>query len=247
MTDWPHLRNAPIIEGLLDIQFEPLPSERLPDLQRFHDMLPDYPQQSPRVAFAGQIAMSATADVNVSHQSGVIGYQFGDGRRVFQARLNGVTLSLLAPYSLFSELEAEAKRLWALFTEHIHPGRVLRIALRYINRLALPLPLQDFKEYILTIPDIAPGVPQNLAAFQMRLFIPDSESPALAIVTEGFDGVQHEAREAIVILDIDVFRTASETTPIQAFEIWPIVLELRDFKNRIFFGTITDKLKELYE
>ena len=246
--DWPWLSRAPIVEGLLDIQFEALPPERLPDLLRLKERLPDYPTQANKVAFAGQLALSPTGG-NLSQQSSLIGYQFttGDERRVFQARLNGVTLSFLSPYPRFSDLLTEAKRLWQIVTTDIEPGTVTRVALRYINKLDLPLPFSDFREYLLTVPDLAPGIPQSLASYDMRLIIPDTDTPAQAIVAESLQPAPNGAAAATIFLDIDVFQLPTSDQPLEGDHLWSTVEALRDYKNRLFFGTITDKLKELYQ
>jgi uncharacterized protein (TIGR04255 family) len=246
---WPWLRNAPIVEGLLDIQFVPLPQERLPDLQALKTELPDYPNVTSKIVFAGQIALSGVGPANLSQQSGIIGYQYttADSKRVFQARLNGVTLSFLAPYPKFTDLQAEAQRLWGIFAAKIGPTPITRVALRYINKLELALPFADFSEYIRTVPEVAPTLPQQLSAYQMRLVLPDSESNAQSIITESFEGLSQDQKDATVYLDIDVFHNASATEPLSVEQLWATVLELRDFKNRIFFGTITDRLKERYQ
>ena len=46
------------------------------------------------------------------------------------------------------------------------------MALRYINRINIPLPFTDFKQYLRTTPEIARELPQGLSTFLMRLVIP---------------------------------------------------------------------------
>ena len=67
------------------------------------------------------------------------------------------------------------------------PKKVIRLGLRYINRIEIPLPMRDFKDYILTVPEIAPGVPQGLERFFMRLVIPSDEAQAVAVVTQSME------------------------------------------------------------
>jgi uncharacterized protein (TIGR04255 family) len=245
---YPRLRQPPIVEGLLDIQFAPLDRSRLPELEALGAKLSDYPNKVPKVAFAGQISFSSEGPASITQAQDTIGYQFAsaDNHRIFQARLDGVTLSFLPPYTSFEELEAEAGRLWSLFSAAVKPGPAHRIALRYINRLHLPLPFEDFKEYLRTVPEIAPGIPQGLAEFFMRLLIPDDHSNSMAIVTEVLESPRSpNPTHSDVVLDIDVFRTLDEA--VTDSKMWDVVADLRDFKNRIFFGTITPKLRSLYE
>src|SRR5438874_6884893 len=71
-----------------------------------------------------------------------------------------------------------------------------------INRIEIPLPMRDFKDYILTIPEIAPGLPQGLANFFMRLIIPVPAMNAIAIVTEAFDPTAASSSVLPFIFDI---------------------------------------------
>ena len=135
--------------------------------------------------------------------------------------------------------------MWNVFTEHIHPGPIRRIALRYINRLELPLPFNDFKDYLRTAPEVSADAPQKLTEYFMRLVIPDDCSPSVAIVTEIMDPVTSSDQKNLhMTLDIDVFQLVPETGDQR---IWEIVSTLREYKDRIFFATITSKLKGLYE
>lgn len=152
-------------------------------------------------------------------------------------------MSFLAPYSNFDEFEAEARRLWSIFLEHFAPGPPTRAALRYINRLNLPLPFNDFSEFVLTIPEIAPGLPQGLAGFSMRLLVPDIDSNRVAIITEV---LEEQTEEHIsLIFDIDAFQVLENVGP--DFDLWSVVADLREYKNKIFFGSVTPKLLRLFD
>jgi uncharacterized protein (TIGR04255 family) len=109
--------------------------------------------------------------------------------------------------------------------------------------LELPLPFKDFKEYILTTPEISPALPQGLKTFFMRLEIPHESYQAVAIITETMEAPSSTLRLP-VILDIDVIRET--TVSPSSSEIWQVFEQLRDFKNEIFFNSITEKAKELF-
>ena len=123
------------------------------------------------------------------------------------------------------------------------PVQITRVALRYINRIEIPLPFRDFKDYILTTPEIAPGLPQGLARFFMQLAIPIAEIPAVAIITETMEPVT-ETKRLPFILDIDVFREAA--FDVEGKEAWEMLEKLHDIKNDVFFNSITPKAKELF-
>jgi uncharacterized protein (TIGR04255 family) len=112
-----------------------------------------------------------------------------DQRRVVVVRLDGFGLSHLRPYDTWGTLRDEFNGLWRTYCEITRPTNVTRVGVRYINRLELPLPFSDFKEYIETVPEIAPGLPQGLASFFMRVVIPVDEIPAVAIISQALNQV----------------------------------------------------------
>ncbi len=200
-----------------------------------------FPNKAPSILLAGQFQITPTAAASVNQS--VNGYQFwnADRTRVLQVRLDGVTVSLLNQYTNFSDLESAAKDLWEIYSNQLKPKSVARIALRYINRITLTPPL-DLKDFFLTGPEISPKLPQNLAGFLMRVELPDAENDCAAIITQ----ILEPAGDKIsLIFDIDVYQQV-EIMPSDP-SIWSTIAKLRDFKNRIFFESITDRLRRQFE
>lgn len=246
MTEWLRFPNAPITEALLDIRV------RLPaaiDLQRlatFQATVQDrYPQRRERSSWQGGVEIKAGGLAVVRQSGGLDGYLFtsADGRQIVQARLDGFTFNRLKPYDKWETFRDEARQLWERYLKVATPELVSRVALRYINRLNLPLPLKDFKEYIFTTPEIAPNLPQGLSSFFMRLVIPQEKSKSIVIITETMEP-PGESRLPL-IFDIDVFREATFDPAGQ--EIWEVMEQLRELKNEIFFSSTTAKAKELFK
>lgn len=241
--------NAPITEALLDIRVKlPLQTD-LAKLAAFHDTIKQrYPAKQERVSWRGHIEIKASpvAQVSQSAAGGPDGYLFTsvDGRQVVQARLDGFTFSRLKPYDKWEALRDEARELWQHYVRIASPETVTRVALRYINRIEIPLPMRDFKDYILTTPEIAPDLPQGLDSFFMRLVIPDPKAQAVAIVTETVEPVDESSNRLPLIFDIDVFRMAAFN--VQDKTLWETLDQLHDLKNDIFFKSITLKAKELF-
>ena len=246
MADWPRFPNAPINEALLDIRAKLPPGVDLSRLATFQEGIGErYPDRSERSSWQAGFELQPTGDVKLHPIGGPNGYLFKapDGRRLVQARLDGFTFNWLKPYDKWQTFRDEAKELWRRYLDIATPQGVSRIALRYINQLNIPLPMEDFKDYIRTTPEIAPGLPQGLQNFFMRLEIPDPDSRAIAIVTQTLAPQKEDALP--LILDIDVIR--EQTFHAQSSEIWEAFEQLRDLKNRIFFLSITDKAKDLFK
>ncbi len=124
------------------------------------------------------------------------------------------------------------------------PIIVDRIALRYINRIEIPLPFGDFSEYILTNPQIAPGLPQGLTHFFMRLEIPNDKINAIAIITQT---TQKPTTSQKLPLIFDVNTIKADSYKGEMTEIWHDFTKLRNFKNEIFFSSITEKTRDLFQ
>lgn len=250
MNDFHVFPNAPITEAILDIKVK-LPDgvgldifdefqEKIKD--RFEDRKTKY---SLRVGFMFSPGKDETTP-NVVPKEKIEGYLFQSKKenKIVQARLDGFTFNKLRPYENWAQFHAEARELWKLYNKIAKPISVDRIALRYINRIEIPLPFEDFSEYILTNPQIAPGLPQSLSHFIMRIEIPNDEIGAIAIITQTMQR-QTETHKLPLIFDIDAIKEANYTN--EDSGMWDDFNLLRRFKNKIFFNSITEKTKELFE
>jgi uncharacterized protein (TIGR04255 family) len=249
MPSYQTFTNAPITEALLDIQVTRQGAADFRALEPFCEAIAaTYPNRRFRKEFRAQFSVSDEGDaVAASPEGGIVGYLLtsADGSQVAQARVNGFSFSRLKPYQDWDRFKSEASRLWDLYLNLTAPESIERIALRYINRLELPLPFGDFREYVRTAPDIAPGLPQSLSHFLMQLQIPSPEHDALAIVTETMEAPVGDESRLPFILDIDTVRTGKLDPRDEA--LWDRFEKLHALKNEVFFQSITDKTKELFK
>lgn len=248
MTAWPHLPRAPIAEALLDIQVVLPKSVTISDLEKLQGFFQDQlPLKKPRSSGAIRIEIKGGAlEPAISTSAAPDGFFFSssDSKQVVQARLNGFSYSRLNSYNTWEAFRDEARALWSMYTKIAAPESITRIALRYINRIEIPLPIKDFKEYILTTAEIAPGLPQEMSEFFMKLVVPKQELEAVAIITQAIEPVKESSRLPL-IFDIDVFRSGSFA--VATDEIWTIFESLRNLKNEIFFKSITAKAEALFK
>jgi uncharacterized protein (TIGR04255 family) len=247
LKDYTVFPNAPITEALLDIRVE-LPKEiTLKNLELFQEGIKkSFPEKKTRVFFKAQLPTSGALPTSIPTSGGPDGYLFRSPheQKIVQARLDGFTFNKLKPYENWAVFRKEAQGLWDQYYKIASPIRVTRIALRYINRIEIPLPLRDFKDYILTTPEIAPDLPQALEHFFMQLVIPYPEAQVKAVITQTMQNPTKDNRLPL-ILDIDVWQEVNYEG--QANEMWAPFEKLREIKNDIFQKSITDKAKELFK
>jgi len=175
-----------------------------------------------------------------------LGFMFksADGHEVVQFRINGFTFNRLRPYTSWEDVFPRALHLWRRYVEVVQPAQVTRLAVRYINRIDLPLPVRDFGEYMVAPPQIPDDLPQVLRAFLTRVVIHDPEANHSAIVTQALEP-SIEPDSVILLLDIDAYKEGVfEATD---SEIERTFQALRHFKNQIFFKSLTTQTLRMFE
>jgi uncharacterized protein (TIGR04255 family) len=78
------------------------------------------------------------------------------------------------------------------------------------------------------------------------LVVHDAERNQSAIVTQSFEPSPTDVDRANILLDIDAFHERS-TDPSDEEDIGQVLASLHEFKNTIFFRSITQKASELFE
>ncbi|MBI4421818.1 MAG: TIGR04255 family protein, partial [Gemmatimonadetes bacterium] len=212
MAEIRHLARAPITEALADFRVSLSPNFKPEAFQALKDRLRDrYPAVEEhrffQTSFKFEIKQGRAMPPGPT-STGLRGYFFRseDGRDVAQFRVDGFTYNRLAPYTSWDEIRPEALRLWELYLEIAAPEKLDRVALRYINRIRLA-PAGDLSEHLEVMPAFFPGAPDHLVTFLTRVTSHDPETGNFANVAQALERDTDPAA-AIVILDIDVYRTS---------------------------------------
>jgi len=251
MTDYPTWKNPPILEAVIDIRATLLASVGLPQLAAFCQGFEDrFPTQvalnTVEFGFEAQAGQPPLVQAPVSDTHGYL-FQSADGQKVIQVHRGGLTFSRRGNYDTWDNFSQEARELWQRYLAVAMPETVTRLGLRYINRIPIPLrdgPV-DFKDYILTTPEIAPGVPQELMTFLMRLVIPSADHTSFATIIQVMEPIAPDSDALPLIFDIDAFKDVRFDPHSQA--IWDGFASLREFKNLIFYKSITDRTRRLFQ
>ena len=245
MTEKRPLPHAPIKEAMIDIQVA-LPERVSMEVlnSKYEQIADQYPKHETLQRGEFGLHSDEGQPTKVTIGQSVVGYRYTseDGRRVAQFRTDVFTFSHLEPYDTWEEMKEEAVRLWEIYAAAVSPDPITRMGTRYINVLKLPFNT-ELKEYLTAPPTIPEGLNQELSSFLTRVEIRDPTIGAHGILTQALEGV-HE-NYAPIVLDIDVFITR-QFDP-QGQEFWNSLDQLRDFKNTVFFESITEKSMELFQ
>ncbi len=247
MTQIRHYSKAPITEALIDLRIVPMDESNLLSLQDLQQSLSGDYLEREDIIFSQSQFQQTVSNVTVTATQSRLGYRFtsNDKKKVFQARLDGFTLSQLEPYENWEVLRNEAKRLWELYSKTAQPKSVERVAVRYVNRLDLPLePSQtlDFKDYLRTAPEVSDGISQGLSGYFMQLQIPQTDIDAILLLNEA---ILPPSQDGVVSVLLDIDLSCGTSFSIDSDDYWEILDKFRVRKNEIFEACITEKLREL--
>ncbi len=244
MTEVRHLQNAPIKEALIDIQVA-LPEKGSMEalLSLYESFKDDYPDMKAlhRGEFGFQLNGGESAQTTMGHS--VIGYRFAssDGTQVVQFRNDGFTFSRLEPYQDWEQMRDEAIKLWEIYINSASPMLITRVATRFINVFTLPYG-SDLNSYLKAPPVIPEGLNNEVGGFFTRIEIHEPTIGARGLITQTLEKSPED--QASIVLDIDVFKLGryeiGEKGYLECLE------NLHDYKNDIFFKSLTDTAMELF-
>ena len=233
---------APITEAIVNIQVKRDPEIEINKLREMADQLKDqYPGRLDARLLKGTLQLGAKATANTTEQH--LGFVLTDEpkQRVAQLRVDGFSYSMLAPYTNWPEFTAEARKVWETYRQ---PEMTLtKIAVRYVNRIDIPLPIRDFRDFLRTYPELSSDMEPYLSGYFMQLQCPQPGLEAIAIVTQGMIPAP-KPNVVSILLDIDLARSIN--LPSSEQDLWTLLERFRGCKNSIFEACITNRTRSLF-
>lgn len=235
-----YLSRAPITEALIDIRATigaSVPPARLLDAKKLLEK--SFPVAKDQKA--ANFTVTTGLAPGVTHTDlglrGVFLYS-KDELDVVQYRVDGFTFNRLKPYTKWEQILPRALAAWGTFVELAQPTAVTRVAVRYINHIPVVGGHRDAMLALRTGLTLPADLPADVRSygFKAQLDHPDGRTHANLV----------QAVEAglapgtfSVLVDIDAYRSSPDL-PIAAADLASEFDALRDYKNQIFFSTLTD-------
>jgi len=244
------LQNAPIVEAVLDLEYDLLPGHQLMAIEeaarsKFRE---HYPKLRHNFFQEHRIEHKSDTPPEVLSRQGLQALQFltDDEKQLVQIRNRGYSFNRLAPYASLDDYLPEIERTWNIFVNLVHPVQIRLIRLRYINRIFLPLEdgLLDLDDYF----DVAPHLPDE-ESLQFVGFL--NQHAAVEKKTGNHVNIvlatqTPEANNLPVLFDNTVLaQMAAE--PNDWALISDTIASLRELKNRIFREALTQKCLDLFQ
>lgn len=248
------LQNPPIKEAIVEIRFNPNKNVTLNKLEEFAQSIADkyveqerVENQSIKVVF--EKGQEPKHDVQV--QPSGIKLKNAAGNRVIIAAIDRFVMSFHAPYTPWPSLKDSAKEFYGRYLDFALQTEITRIGMRYINSIKFPLTDNfQFEDYIRTMPPLPKyeGLPEGLSKFETLVVMPMQDINCSATVRQLLGGKKESDGSSFLdfTLDIDIYEVDA-ITDIRSEKIWDSLDIMRNKKNAIFFGSLTDKAIALYE
>lgn len=240
MLNYPHLRNAPVAEAVIEIRARLVKPAGELEFVAFQERLKDrYPKAQQIRFFSTELKFEADAPTRREISNGIVGVRLddADGKWVVQGKSDGLTISRLTPYDSWNDLVGNLQALWPVYVDIFKPEAAVRLGVRYINAIPLPLGKHDLDAILTAGPRIPQDFVPELSEFMTRLVLPMPDNETLVTIVQALGAVAvGGVKRDGVILDIDA---ACE----QSFEpdwspMWAKLEMLRDAKNKAFFSSL---------
>ena len=118
------------------------------------------------------------------------------------------------------------------------------MAVRYINRIDIPLPVTDFGKWLKTLPVVAEEAGKDLTGFFMQAEVPQRDLEAVANIREAIVPSSKPDEVVSILLDIDLYKV--NLSPQGEDKLWEEFEEFRKRKNKIFKACITPDTEALF-
>jgi uncharacterized protein (TIGR04255 family) len=240
-------KSAPIVEAVIELRVTTDAMDQ-PSLQRLATALKtDFPKQAAMQRVRMGIQAEQGRPIGQSMSQSVIGMRLtrDDDSRVLQIRNEGWAYSHLAPYTDWKTFRAEALPLWREYRTACPDAKLTRCGLRYINRFDIPGERIEPEDYFQLYPHV-PELPQkDVISMEMMLQIPQHDLECAARISQAMLPEPAIPNHLPIILDVDIFRIGIEGWSDD--EAWSFLDKMRERKNEIFEGCITDRTRELID
>ena len=232
--------NPPIVEAVIDIHCELKPSVSLETIKELSKKLQGQYMQHTEIRRIER-TVSFGKDTCTETKDCITGYRFksADEKQIAQFKLNGFSFSRLKPYPHWELFRDNAKEMWAIYSL-LGINNITRVAMRYINVIDIPVPVDNMESYVNGLPNTPPQMMLSLDTFFNRVQVRDVANGFNAIITQALQPPK-TPNAASVLLDIDVFKMQMVN---QSFDtVWEMLEQMREFKNKLFMMLLTEKVK----
>jgi len=233
----------PILEAVFEVQFsDGLSSGDLDRLKRRFET--DYPSVQTRQNVTIEVGEKST-----SSNATLLGFEMSAGNAIDVVLIQKNSFGTIrrAPYTKWEELISKAKVNYDEFVKIAGRRQISRLGSRFINRMDISsndLAGKDLTEWLKLGIVMPEEISKSIGPYSLAVNVIVGKN-VKALVQSGLAPTPALLNHASFNLDIDVF--IDEKIGMHKEAIWQHAEDLRDAKNIIFEGSITDKLRAYFK
>jgi len=248
-------KNPPIEEALVDFHFQPGPEwdPTIPGKMHEHPHIkaayPGKPRQ--QVLYQAEFQAGPRQERNLSLREELGRVQLVDSEnphRLITIGRDVLSVNVLRPYegweSFRPRVETALEAYWAV----VEPAAVVRIGVRYLNRLVVPLAKPTLDTYLRCVAPRVEGLPATMDGFTSRMTYRYEDGIKL-IVTQASLSAPPDMSTFLVDLDV-IWEASTEgdgALGVQLDAVMDMVDMLHGRECTAFEATITDEARRVFD
>jgi uncharacterized protein (TIGR04255 family) len=239
----PQYKRPPITEAVVEVRVADLIP--MAAIERVRDRLLEFYPLPAQSIIAANIEIRHDAQ-HVVHQE-VQGFKLtaSDGAGVVTIGQQFIGTSRLPPYDGWESFIAAARNNWKIWKRLVEWRKIVRIGVRYINRIDVPanglVNIDDYLTFSIKGPllELPP-----LTSFAINEVRPLGKDDCQLILNAGLVP-SPLVKTTSFILDLDISRDVD--LPQNDEALWAFIERIRQHKNFVFEGCITNRARELFD
>lgn len=240
-------RNPPVVEALCEIYFADSSWDDTVPGAFYERVRSRFPRKQRREIQEARITMGPeTSTAGVQRLPPWMQFLTEDGSLMIQVAENLVVVNQLLPYRHFENWEPIIYETLNVYNEVALPKRIVRIGLRYINRIEIPGTVIPMEDYFKIYPNLPPSLGNRHGAFLVRVEAPQVEPGHSVLITFGPADSPQLAGETHAFM-LDLYDRVSRPLDPNEAELKKEVRIAHDNVVMAFEGSITDQLRDLLD
>jgi uncharacterized protein (TIGR04255 family) len=240
-------RKPPVIEALCEIYFAGSSWDDTVPGAFYERVRNDFPQKRQRTIQEAQITLGPEqAAASVRHLPPWMQFVSEGKGRIIQLAQDLLVVNQLAPYPHFEEWEPDVYRALHIYRELAQPRSVVRLGLRYINRVLIPEKQIQMQDYFTIYPILPQRLGDRHGSFLVRVEVPQSAQGHTVVMTFG-SAPPPPPQDAALAFMLDLYDILVTQVPVDEDVIKREVRRAHDNIVLAYEDSITDTLRALFE
>ncbi len=238
-------KNPPVVEALCEIYFHESKWDGTLFGLFFEKVRENYPKKQELEQIFVQVNIPKEARVTqMQRRKHRIQFIKEDGSRLIQIENNLLVINQLRPYPRFEDWKPVVDEMLKYYSEIAQPKGIIRMGVRYINRIMIPTVKFKMEDYF----NLYPEVPESLGAmsgkFMMRLEILPKHKDHSLTVTFSTAPPELPGTSAEMLDIYDIF-ALPQPFPIE--DVGKYIIKAHENIEVAFENSITGKARKLFK